>query len=234
LTSLRQVADTTSLTLCKMALCMALPFQRWITPVHSTHSFINSQAIRILRADGHTRWANLAEKHFDTWNTGTYCADHHYRNTTHHFNLKTGRGLWRWPSAVDVIGGFWDEAMSAWRSGHQGRAFFWLGAVVHLIQDLCEPHHARATVLHGHRRFERWAAQNKDSYVLSQGGVYDLGNRPEEWAVANAGMAWEMFPLVTDGSNLDDYSWALGILLPRAQATTAGLVGRFLAVAEGA
>lgn len=229
--ALSQAVNCAALAVTKLALTAFIPIQRWVTPVHTTHAFINRQAIEILRNDGHRAAASLLESNFDTWNGGTYWADKGWKNTTHHFNPSTGRGLWRWPDALVVCSQYWENALRFWQQGAQEAALFWLGAVGHIIQDLCEPHHARATALHGHRVFEAWAEDVKGSYALSAGGIYGFGETPVKWAKANAETAWEFFPLVTDKASTHEYHQAAGVLLPRAQATTAGLAVAFLEIA---
>lgn len=103
---------------------------------------------------------------------------------------------------------------------------FFLGATLHLVQDLCVPHHASCNIFSGHKDFEQWAEKRKHDYKVDSGGIYGISDKPEEWIAENAKLAKSYYQLLLNGSD-NDYHQATEILLPRAQHTTAGFLLHF-------
>ena len=199
------------------------PFQKFLDKPGGTHRFLTERAVEILRADGFAETADFYSKWLDVIILGNYWADRFWMNATHHYNPRTGRGLWIWSTAPDQLRNWWQAAINAWRKRDIKKSMFMLGACLHLVQDCCQPYHSNCLVLDGHQKYERWADSRKEEYVVNHGGLYGVSHKPEGWAVANAQAS---FPYLADVSSQSDSDRdkATAILLPRAMRTSAGFL----------
>lgn len=212
----------------RLLLTAAAPFQGFIAPISATHSFINRQALAILAADGHQDEAGWLLRQIDALCEGGDWADIGWKNVGHMYDPTTGQGFKGWPSAPQMLRQYWDLARRHQAEGNDPQTAFYLGAAVHLVQDLCVPHHAAATVWQGHREFETWAARYRHRFAVHAGGLYNLADTPEGWVMANADYTrahWSHCLIANLGRPL--LLAAVGDLLPRAQRTTAGFIAYF-------
>lgn len=198
-------------------------------PVHrtkgpeSTHPFINVQGRRILFNDGHRKASHIFNIFADQLDRGVVWIDKGLKNACHYYDSENGCGIWLWPSAADKCNDFFTRALDLWKDKKHARAMFFLGAAIHLVQDLCVPHHACCKIFSGHNDFESWADRNKNNYMVDSQGLYGISDNPEDWIAENARLAREYYTLV-ESSTPEKYHRATKILLPRAQATTAGFL----------
>jgi len=218
----------------KILLSTTGPLQGLFDRPEPTHVFCNRQALTILRRDGFTRCAIFCEQHFRELNAGVYWADEGWKNVSHYFEAGSGKGLWRFSSAVADFRHYFGRALYHARCGDGRRAAFFLGAASHLVQDLCVPHHARAKVLDGHKRYEAWAGRHYTKYAVERGGIYHQEHPTHSLLLGNAALAADFFGWVDEGGTDLSYHKATAVLLPRAQRTTAGLFLQFYAAAGGA
>lgn len=211
----------------KLLLTAAIPFQRIVDSTSPTHGFINRQALAILRADGQ-QGATWLGWYLDSFNQGCDWADGGWRNVGHMYDPQTGTGLKGWPSAPELMQDYWENALRLLAESNLPRAFFYLGAAAHLVQDLCVPHHAAARVFGGHREFEAFARRYYQRFVAHDGGSYSLARTAAGWVTANADYTRKHYSHCID-TELDPslLTEAVADLLPRAQRTTAGLIAHF-------
>ncbi|NPV52111.1 MAG: phospholipase [Firmicutes bacterium] len=226
------LANNSGLAIGRILQVAGTPLQRLLDRAGGTHRFCNVQGIITLKNDGFRQYADILKRNFEQLTSGTYWADRGWRNASHHYNPFTNRGLWRWPSAVTECRRHLARSLDAWRAGRQDQSFFWLGAALHIVQDSCVPHHARAIITHGHQRYETWADSHKSDYAASGEGMYGLGEDPGKWVKSNALIAYSMYPKVSDGSCESDYRAASKVLLLRAQRTTAGFMAMFFELVD--
>lgn len=199
-----------------------LPIQV-LGPVSSTHSFINEQGRRILLHDGYRKAAHLFDLFAVQLDLGVVWIDRGFKSAYHHYDPDRGTGMWLWPSAAEKCSEFFNRAVKLWHEKKHARAMFFLGAALHLVQDVCVPHHASCKIFDGHMDFEDWAEQRKDNYRVERGGKYGQSVKPEEWIAENARLAKDCFPLVSAYS-AQGYHRATEVLLARAQQTSAGFL----------
>lgn len=199
-----------------------LPVQ-FIGPTSSTHSFINEQGRQILFNDGYKKAAQLFYLFSTQLNDGVVWIDKGLNSACHHYDPDTGTGMWLWPSAAEKCSELFKKALKLWQNKKHASAMFFLGAAMHLIQDVCVPHHASCKIFDGHLEYESWAEKRKNNYKVDSGGIYEIAGKPEEWITENARLAKEYYFLVSDCSS-KGYHQATEILLPRAQSTTAGFL----------
>lgn len=193
-----------------------------VSGASSTHYFINARSIQILAADGYYPAAEMLTKYQKDLDRGVNWADKGVRSAYHHYNPTTGAGLWKWPNACQKCTEYYKQARYYWLQARYAQAIFMLGAAVHLVQDLCVPHHATCNLFEGHLEYEKWAEKHKEMYILSRGGYYASRQTPAEWVNNNALVAMTHLALVIPNSPARDYPAATRILLMRAQRTTAG------------
>ena len=217
-----------SLEIANRAILLAAsPIQALVERPGLTHSFCNRQAIRILLSDGRERAAQLAAQHLENLEAGSIWVDRGWRSSGHFYDPDSGRGLWRWPSALDFCRVYYGRAVANWKKGAAARAFFYLGAATHLVQDLCVPHHSAGKLFDGHQEFEDLARERALWHPCRSGGLYDLASEPGSWVAANANFSQGFLPLARAGAPDADKEEAISNLLPRAQRSTAGFLAFF-------
>lgn len=207
---------------------LAARFQRQFAPYSHTHDFCNKQAIEILKNDGFRREAVLLEQYLNDINAGVAWADQNWAYTSHYYNPFTGRGLRGWSTALESCTRFFWKAESCLSDSFWEKAFFYLGAAAHLVQDLCVPYHARNIILCGHQQYERWVAKRAKNYSVFSGGIYNEAYRePGDWVAANARISHNYINEVKSPST-SGYHLATVQLLARTQRSTAGFFYYFL------
>lgn len=220
--------NATYRTAGKVILTAVSPVQKLFNKPGLTHAFCNRQAINILDQDGFSGYAKIVEEFQQQLDQGVNWADEGFKNTAHFYRSDSGKGLpGCWDAGVECER-HWQKAVWNWRAGRYERAFYYLGAAVHLVQDLCVPHHALGLLFDGHQEYEDWAEVNCYKYRVWGGGIYEHGRTCYDWVKANAESAQKYMPLVRDGVPESDYRRATTVLLPLAQRTTAGFIACFL------
>jgi len=212
----------------KIILAAGTPIQRLLSGKNETHLFCNHQAILILQNDGYSSHARILSNHLELLNRGVAWADKGWKNFAHYLDPVSGIGLGPWPDARLECRNFFEKAMCYWRRGNKKKAFFFLGAAVHLVQDLCVPHHARGIAFCGHKEYERWVWENCLNYSVYSGGMYGGAPSPAGWVEINAKISRSYFPYVSSISSEASYKLATAALLPLAQRSTAGFFSFFL------
>lgn len=223
-------ATTTSyMTTAKLILATTSPLQKLIDhQVQKVHSTCNHAAIEILINDGWVKEGKLLSNYLAQINAGAAWADKGWKNVSHFCNPVTGLGLRGWPTAAEECTRYFVLARSCMNQLHFKKAFFYLGAAAHLVQDMCVPYHSRNVIFAGHHNYERWAEEHLEDYVVFTGGLYNNNiKNAGEWVMANARASFDLFSLVKN-SSVRGYNLATANMLPRTQRTTAGFFHHFL------
>jgi phospholipase C len=216
---------------------------RWLMGLTSTlqparahinycHQFFNSQAIEILRNDGYENYANIIEYYTRELNKGVNWADIGWKNITHYFDPDTGKGKLKFANAIDETIWYSDRAARSWREGKHNKAMFYLGAAVHIVQDLCVPQHAANSISPGHRRYEQWAKKRFTDYLVSSGGNYGRHESPAQFVWENARISSQYRDTVKLSKSEKSFQKATGVVLPLAQLSTAEFFHFFLQYVE--
>ncbi|MCL6448246.1 MAG: zinc dependent phospholipase C family protein [Armatimonadetes bacterium] len=216
-----------SWAVAKKILVLGDPIYGLVDSKGITHLFCNEQAIVILSEDGFCQEADLLRKNLEAINQGTCWADRGWKCLAHYLDPDTQKGLGPWPSAAREGNSYFEQALMLWKQGRQTGAFFYLGAVLHLIQDLCVPHHANGVAFDGHQNLEKWARENRHAFQVKSNGLYGLAGEPEQWIYNNARVAKRFYRPDLMG-NREFLHYAVGLLLPLAQRTTAGFMQYFI------
>lgn len=130
-----------------------LPVQA-IGGASSTHPFINEQGRQILRNDGYRKEAQIFYLFANQLDNGVVWVDKGLKSACHHYDSDTGTGMWLWPSAAEKCTEFFTRALKLWQKKRHALAMCFLGAAIHLVQDVCVPHHASCKIFNGHLEFE--------------------------------------------------------------------------------
>ncbi|MBM7854121.1 phospholipase C [Desulfohalotomaculum tongense] len=213
----------------KIFLQAAAPVQQLIddTP-GDTHIFLNNQAVKILYNDGYHKISKYLRNYLQDINRGVLWADKGWKNFSHYLNPYTGKGIWPWPNAKSECNYYFKKTIKYWQKGLLDKCMFYLGAAVHLVQDMCVPHHARGAALSGHSDYERWVQRHYMQYAVNHNGLYNAANSVDEWININAKLSWAFFPQVCKETPEANYHRATSILLTRAQRSTAGFMLYFM------
>lgn len=231
MTRLTDLFSTASVTGAQFILLSASPVQPLIDRPTPTHSYCNRQACRILREDGLEREAAVVEANLSHLQQGSDWADSGFRNSSHYYDPDTRRGLWRYPDAAQTCTKYFHKALGL-IGKRPDRAFFFLGAATHIVQDLCVPHHAAGLLWNGHREFESRAADVRHLHDCHDGGLYWVSDRPGGWVARNAEQAKPWLSAVTEEAARGDIEEAIAVLLRQAQQSTSGFWRFFLESAE--
>ena len=124
-------------------------------------------------------------------------------STFHHFTEPFWPGF---KSAEWQCRQAYDRASDAWKEGDRKLAVYYLGAAVHLVQDVSLPQHAVGEVTYvgkmlGHQMMEGWSESQfaRMGPAPSEGGLYIDASTPEEYVAAvSAESAAEYKGAVTD------------------------------------
>lgn len=224
--------NSTYVSAFKVLLAAAAPAQRLIQSPVLTHFMINRHARLILKTDGYVKTAEMVERYSEEIDRGVSWADDGFKNMAHFLNPNTEKGLYGWTNGIIECNLFWNKAIENWRTGNREKAFFYLGASIHLVQDLCVPHHAMGVLFDGHQDYEDWVKNHKYNYGIEKGGIYDLGFRPEDWIKPSLSIARNLYPFVKAGSSARDYNIATSLLLPWVQKISAGFLNHFVSWTE--
>lgn len=216
-----------AVTGAKLFLTAISPFQKLFDPPGITHEFCNHQAITILHNDGFELYAKFLTGHLTELNAGVYWADEGWRNISHYFEPVSGKGLWKFTTAIEAFTGYYQQAINHMQRGNYNRAVFFLGVAAHLMQDLCVPHHARSKVFSGHKEYEGWVQERYTNYAVEVNGTYKDDLNLTTQLFENAITAADLFDWINLDKGNINYHDATAILLPLAQRSTAGLFRNF-------
>ncbi|MDF9406836.1 zinc dependent phospholipase C family protein [Pelotomaculum isophthalicicum JI] len=212
----------------KIVLAAGTPIQRLVSGKCETHLLCNYQAVLILQRDGYEAYAQILSNYLELINRGSIWADRGWKNFAHYLDPAFGP----WPDARTECRAFFEKALCHWQRKNKKKAFFFLGAAAHLVQDLCVPHHARGIAFCGHKEYEKWVKENRLDFLVYSGGTYHNASSPDGWVEANAIIARYYFPYVSNINSETSYKLATSVLLPTAQRSTAGFFSFFLEYAN--
>lgn len=191
------------------------------------HLYLTRQAVRLLEDAGYSRKTFLLREYLGLLEAGACWADTGFQSTGHYFNPISQRGLWRWPSSAALCEKYVQKAGRCWDLGDLGRAFFFAGVSLHLVQDSCAPHHCAGTPWFGHSAYEVWVLEHHQLFragdILSHRSI----DRPCDWIIENSRLAFRYFPLVST-TDTDFYYEVTSRLFNLAQATGAGYLAYLL------
>ena len=207
------------------------PFKKVIVNTEcQVHKFINMQALNILKNDNFKDAYVFFSDFITELDAGVTWADQDLKSMGHFYNPFWARGLFGNSNANSLAGEYYNKALSNWRKGDVAKAIFFLGASIHLVQDMTVPQHANIKLLDSHKRYETFikkAYLHTAEFVATQGGYYYMQCVEE----AIKGNARNTITIYSRLKHIEDeekrFFTITKFILPLAQRTTAGCLMMF-------
>lgn len=118
------------------------------------HIFLNEHALDILLEGKYLKEYNFFNSYIWDINEGAVWADQDFRSSSHFYNPFKKRGLYGRKSAMDLAREYYKNAINYWKYGDKKMGMFFLGAAVHIVQDMTVPQHANIKLLDDHHQYE--------------------------------------------------------------------------------
>jgi phospholipase C len=194
------------------------------------HKFINMQALEILMSDNFTDACSFYSDYIADLNAGVTWADQDLKSMGHFYNPFKNRGLYGNKNALTLGVEYYENALHYWKAGNTERALFYLGAAIHLAQDMTVPQHANIRLLDNHKQYETFikrAYLQSPSFTVHKGGYYYM-RYISEVITCNARNAIKIYSrLKTIKDETKRYHTITKFILPLAQKSTAGCLLMF-------
>ncbi len=214
----------------KIVFGIANPIKKSIIKTQcKVHKSINIDALKILRNDKYLAEYNFFSSYILDMNEGTVWADQDFKSSNHLYNPYKKRGLYGRKSAMDLAIEYYSKAINLWEKGQFNKSLFYLGAALHIIQDMTIPQHANIRLLDNHRQYESYIKRTykylndfkieKGAYLLSSIEDYIKFNTRVAIKIHNK------FKVISDNENR--YYRIAKCALPLAKMTTAGAMVMF-------
>lgn len=207
------------------------PFKKTVIKTEvKVHQFINIHALNLLKEYKYNNEYNLYSKHLNTINKGTVWADQDFKSINHFYNPEKKKGLYGHGNALKLTIEYYNLAVQSFRENDQEKSMFYLGACIHIIQDLTIPQHVNIRLLDNHRQYENFVKISYDRVKL-----FKTADKPilfdeiEEYVRFNTKVAlrvYKQFKKIRE-DNIRFYK-ITRCSLPLAQRTTAGCLIMFL------
>lgn len=211
-------------TITKIFLAPVGPLQYFIDSPGETHGHCLEQAYTCLEADGKAAVAKILKPYHSLLLKGLFWADRGWKNVNHFYSHPDKQGIIHWPGATAECQFYFNKALSYFPRNIP-KSMFFLGAALHLVQDMCVPHHSLGVIFDGHKEFETWATQHCNRFPAAK-GQYLTFTHAIQWIDHNARISETLFPLValSKGASESSYAQAAETLIPLTIATTAGFL----------
>lgn len=230
----------------KMFLAPIGPLQHIFDTPGVTHVHCLEQAYAVLSQDSKEDVATFFKPYHSSITKGLYWADRGWKNVYHFYSKPDNEGNVTWPGAAAEFQYYFNKALS-FMEKDVFKGMFFLGAALHLVQDMCVPHHSVGVVFDGHQEFEKWATENWTLFPAQENGITRSGDtppstgsiswqevcphlmdfsHPSQFLDYNAKISARYFPLVSIENGCDEVSYieAARVLLPLTVYTTAGFL----------
>lgn len=193
------------------------------------HRFITVEAVKLLHNFKYTDEYLLFAYYIKYLNRGVVWADQDFKSINHFYNPSKKRGLFGHDNSLILTERYYKKALKYWNSDKE-KSMFYLGATVHIIQDLTIPQHANIRLLDSHRQYENFVKvtyetvkgyrTNKEPIILKSTNAYVKFN------TKLALKTYNKYKKVRN--NKVKYHKITLCSLPLAQRTTAGMFITFL------
>lgn len=214
----------------KFIFSAANPAKKLILDTHcAVHKFININALNILANDKYIREHNLFFNYIQDINEGAVWADQDFKSSNHFYNPVSKKGMYGRKSAMDLGIDYYNESLRLWKIKKFNESMFYLGAALHIIQDMTVPQHANIRLLDNHKQYENYIISTY-KYVYEfqvETGTYLLKSI-EDYVRFNSRVALKVhrkYKSVKD--NKERFYLICRCGLPLAERTTAGAMVMF-------
>lgn len=133
------------------------------------HIFINQHSLDVLLCSKYLKEYNFFKSYLENINEGAVWADQDFKSSSHFYNPYKKRGLYGRKSAIDLTNEYYIKSINQWRYGNKNKAMFYLGAAVHIVQDMTVPQHANIRLLDDHHQYESFVKkvyQDLEGYCI--------------------------------------------------------------------
>lgn len=218
-------------SILKTVFCIANPIKKTIIKTEcKVHKFINIDALKILKNDNYKDEFKFFSQYILVINKGAVWADQDFKSSSHFYNPDNKMdGLYGRKSAMELGIDYYLKARKCWEKRHFKRSLFYLGAALHIIQDMTIPQHANIRLLDNHRQYETFI---KSTYRYTEvfqveHGAYLL-NSIESYIKHNSLTAIDIHKKYDEVSDKEKrYYNITKCVLPLAKKTTAGAMVMF-------
>ncbi len=193
------------------------PKAMFVFPV--IHKTSTEHSLHLLSLSGKLKTAFFLKKFMPFMHQGSHCTDQGLKNLSHFYNPITKKGLHGARHALDEFQLTYKQMQKAYQCNNIPRYFHCLGILLHLIQDLCVPHHVFGCLLQGHHTYEAWANEHHHDYV-AQEPLFINCQDPIALLNRNAHISMGYEELLCQPSENQMHE-ATATLLPLAQQTSA-------------
>ncbi|WP_407307062.1 zinc dependent phospholipase C family protein [Desulfosporosinus sp. SB140] len=121
------------------------PFQILLDAPSPTHGYCLQEAYNVLEHDGKEEVVAYFRPYDELLKRGLFWADQGWKNVCHYFFDSEKRGGLRWPGADAECQYYFNKAITTCQQ-NLSKGMFYLGAALHLVQDMCVPHHALGVI----------------------------------------------------------------------------------------
>lgn len=193
------------------------------------HKYINLRALNIIKNDEYFEEYNFFSSYILDINQGAVWADQDFKSTNHFYSPYKKKGLYGRKSAMDLGVDYYSKALDLWDKGEFNQSLFYLGATLHLIQDMTIPQHANIRLLNNHRQYENYI---KRTYEYLEDFQVDTGSylldSVEDYIRFNARIALKIYDNFKKIRNHEYRYYRIAkCALPLAKRTTAGAMIMF-------
>ncbi len=209
--------------MAKIVLSSLAPLQYFLDSPGITHVNCLDKALELLGNDQKTDVLNYFQPFRTEISRGLLWADQGWKNASHYFRQVGKKGVFHWPGAVGEFQFYYYKFLAGLGKDFR-KSMFYLGAALHLVQDMCVPHHAVGAMFNGHQEFEQWVRDNFQSIDTTGKGLYLSFSHPSAWLEQNARFAARHYHLASAKRGSDSYRQAAEILIPRTIQSTAGFL----------
>lgn len=188
------------------------------------HKAININALRILKNEDYYKEYHFFNKYISEINKGAVWADQDYKSSNHFYNPFKDKGLFGRSDAMELGRDYYYNALALLILGDLNESMFYLGAALHIIQDMTVPQHANIRLLNSNRQYETYIKRSYKyikEFKINE-GTYILDS-VEEYVRFNTRVAIRIdrhFRAIPDEE--DRFYRIARCGLPLAQRTTAG------------
>jgi phospholipase C len=207
--------------LLKISLFPFTPLQARIDPPSPVHGWFLEHALQTLKEDGLVDAALFFSSFQAELNHGLLWADKGWKNFSHYCQAEHKY----WPRASLEADGYYTKGLNTFDKNVR-KTFFYLGAALHIIQDMNVPHHAAGVLKDGHQEFESWVLSNWNDLCSSHRGCYRAYQKPSEWIRYSVSLAKPYLPLVSlsQGATESSFMEAALFLVPLNISVSAGFL----------
>lgn len=222
--------ETTYNKILKTIFNLANPIKKSIIKTHCiVHMHINIYAVKILKNDKYLDQYNFFGSYILDINEGAVWADQDFKSSNHFYNPDKEKGMYGRNSAMDLGVDYYNKALELWNTGDYKKSLFFLGAALHIIQDMTVPQHANIRLLDDHRQYETYIKRsfNYLDDIDVKTGAYLLDSI-EDYVRFNARVALKIYRRFQGIKDNENRFYRIGkCSLPLAIRTTAGAMVMF-------